>query len=115
MRQIGLLAGTLAILITSGVSAQTPAAKPGNLQERLRPPAPTSVQAVPQLTAEEKTALTPAKTPAQPGGLKGRSVALMIAGGALFVAGVLTDGDAGTVLMVSGAVIGAYGIYLHFR
>lgn len=44
-----------------------------------------------------------------------RSRALMIAGAALFVAGILTDGDAGAVLMLAGAGVGAYGVYLHFR
>jgi len=44
-----------------------------------------------------------------------QSRALMIAGAALFVAGILTNGDAGAVLMLAGAGVGAYGVYLHFR
>lgn len=44
-----------------------------------------------------------------------QSRALMIAGAALFVAGILTGGDAGAVLMLGGAGIGAYGVYQHFR
>lgn len=40
---------------------------------------------------------------------------LMIVGGALFVGGLLAGGDAGTVLIVAGAGIGAYGLYLHFQ
>jgi hypothetical protein len=39
----------------------------------------------------------------------------MIAGAALLLAGLLIDGDAGTLVAVSGAAIGAYGLYLHFR
>jgi len=39
----------------------------------------------------------------------------MLAGAALFVAGILVEGDAGTVLELAGAGIGAYGIYLYFR
>jgi hypothetical protein len=38
----------------------------------------------------------------------------MIAGGALLVAGLLIGGDAGTLVAVGGAVIGAYGLFLHF-
>jgi hypothetical protein len=44
----------------------------------------------------------------------GQSVALMVAGGALFVAGVIAGGDVGGLLMLGGAVVGAYGVYLHF-
>ena len=40
---------------------------------------------------------------------------LMIVGGALFVGGLLAGGDAGTLLIVAGAGIGAYGLYLHFQ
>ena len=46
---------------------------------------------------------------------RGSSTAFMIVGGALLLAGLLIDGDAGTLVAVSGAAIGAYGLYLHFR
>jgi hypothetical protein len=39
----------------------------------------------------------------------------MFVGGALFVAGLLAGGDAGTLLVVAGAGIGAYGLYLYLR
>ncbi|MBX6364708.1 MAG: hypothetical protein IRZ00_12640 [Gemmatimonadetes bacterium] len=45
----------------------------------------------------------------------GPGIALMAAGGALFVAGAIVGGDAGTLLMVGGAGIGAYGIYIYLR
>jgi hypothetical protein len=115
MRQIGLLAGTLALLITSGVAAQNAPANANRLQERLRAPAPSSVQAVPQLTSDEKARLNEAKPAAPAAAIRGQSVALMIAGGVLFVTGAVVGGDAGTILMVGGAVVGAYGVYLHFR
>jgi len=44
-----------------------------------------------------------------------QSRAFMVAGAALFVAGIIAGGDAGAVLMLGGAGIGAYGVYLHFR
>ena len=60
--------------------------------------------------AEEKLANQPAL---QRGG---SGVGYMIAGLALFVAGlIIEDDDAGTVLILAGAGIGAYGLYLHFR
>jgi len=44
-----------------------------------------------------------------------QSRAFMVAGAALFLAGIIAGGDAGAVLMLGGAGIGAYGVYLHFR
>ncbi len=46
---------------------------------------------------------------------EGTDFALMVVGGALFVAGAIMGGDAGTVFMVGGAVIGAYGLYQYLR
>ncbi len=42
------------------------------------------------------------------------SVPLMAAGGTLLVAGAVIGGDAGTLLMVGGAGVLAWGVYLHF-
>ena len=73
----------------------------------LATPAPLAVREIAQ--AEQPPTLT-APAASRPG------VALMIVGGALFIAGALVDdGDAGTVLMVAGAAIGAYGLYQYFR
>lgn len=41
-------------------------------------------------------------------------VPFMVAGGALFIAGAVVGGDAGTLLMVGGAGVGAYGLYIYF-
>lgn len=43
------------------------------------------------------------------------ATALMIVGGAAFVAGALIDGDPGTLIMVGGAAIGLYGLYLYLN
>jgi hypothetical protein len=43
------------------------------------------------------------------------SKALMIAGAALLVAGLIIGDDAGTFVAVAGAGIGAYGVYLYFE
>jgi hypothetical protein len=45
----------------------------------------------------------------------GLSQTLMIVGGAAFVAGAIIGDDAGTVLMVAGAGVGLYGLYLYLR
>lgn len=46
---------------------------------------------------------------------EGTDFALMVVGGALFVAGAIMSGDTGTVFMVGGALIGAYGLYQYLK
>jgi hypothetical protein len=45
----------------------------------------------------------------------GTSQTLMIVGGAAFIAGAIIGDDAGTVMMVAGAGVGLYGLYLYLR
>ena len=45
----------------------------------------------------------------------GQPEALMIVGGAAFLAGALIGDDAGTIVMVGGAGIGLYGLYLYLQ
>jgi hypothetical protein len=45
----------------------------------------------------------------------GTSQTLMIVGGAAFLTGVIVGDDAGTVMMVAGAGVGLYGLYLYLR
>jgi hypothetical protein len=45
----------------------------------------------------------------------GLSQTLMIVGGAAFLAGAIIGDDAGTVMMVAGAGVGLYGLYLYLR
>lgn len=45
----------------------------------------------------------------------GVSQTLMIVGGAAFIAGAIIGDDAGTVMMVAGAGVGLYGLYLYLR
>lgn len=44
-----------------------------------------------------------------------QATALMIAGAALLVAGLIIDNDAGTFVAVAGAAIGAYGLYVYLQ
>lgn len=46
---------------------------------------------------------------------RGQATALMIAGAALLVTGLIIGDDAGTFVAVLGAGVGAYGVYLYFR
>lgn len=45
----------------------------------------------------------------------GTSQTLMIVGGAAFLTGVVVGDDAGAVMMVAGAGVGLYGLYLYLR
>src|SRR5687768_16875002 len=44
-----------------------------------------------------------------------RSETLMILGGAIFLAGAIIGDDAGTIIMIGGAGIGIYGLYLYLQ
>ncbi|HET7623133.1 MAG TPA: hypothetical protein VFK39_14605 [Gemmatimonadaceae bacterium] len=55
------------------------------------------------------------KTVAADGRPFGLSQTLMIVGGAAFVAGAIIGDDAGTVMMVAGAGVGLYGLYLYLH
>src|SRR5256885_3033413 len=45
----------------------------------------------------------------------GQSQAMMIVGGAAILVGAIIGGDAGTVFMVGGAVVGLYGLYQYLQ
>lgn len=109
MLALGLLMAPAA-LQAQAVTTETPqAASAPTLRDQLMP-APASALLTAPVT-EEKTAET--LQPAMQRG--GSGTGYMIAGAALFVAGLLVEGDAGTVLVLAGAGIGAYGLYIHFR
>jgi outer membrane receptor protein involved in Fe transport len=44
-----------------------------------------------------------------------RSETLMIVGGAILLAGAIIGDDAGTIIMIGGAGIGIYGLYLYLQ
>jgi hypothetical protein len=76
-----------------------------------RGPLVSSAAIAPQLdiSGESSGALA---APRRPFGL---SQTLMIVGGAAFVAGAIIGDDAGTVMMVAGAGVGLYGLYLYLH
>lgn len=62
----------------------------------------------------DQAATTP--TNATPAPRRGdQSATLMIVGGAAFLAGALINNDAGTIIMVGGAAVGLYGLYLYLQ
>jgi hypothetical protein len=91
---------------------QPTAPKAASLREKLMP-ANAGLQITAPLITENPSEDTPAITHAALARSSGKP--LMFVGGALFVAGLLAGGDAGTLLVVAGAGIGAYGLYLYLR
>lgn len=85
------------------------AAAPASFAER--GPTVNSAAIAPRLDISDENALATA-APRRPFGL---SQTLMIVGGAAFVAGAIIGDDAGTVMMVAGAGVGLYGLYLYLH
>jgi hypothetical protein len=79
------------------------------LQQRLVPQSAASLLAPVQLEEKKDGQPTVANMAA------GSGTGLMIAGAALFVAGLIIGNEAGTVLAVAGAAVGAYGLYVYFQ
>lgn len=44
-----------------------------------------------------------------------QNVALMIVGGGAMIAGAIIGGDAGTIFLVGGAIVGLWGLYQYLR
>jgi hypothetical protein len=127
--------GPIALLALIAIAAP-PAAR---TQEVATVPAPTLAPAA--LPAVTETANTPAAQPAVGGPTldgatigfhraaaqtthgpvtvaathSSNSAALMIVGGVAFLAGAVISGDAGTIIMIGGAGIGLYGLYLYLQ
>jgi hypothetical protein len=81
-------------------------------------PARTSVESSMDRTSAVKRAV-PAPAPFAPApqataGL-GRAKAMMIVGGAAMIAGALVGDDTGRIIMVGGAVVGLYGLWLYLQ
>ena len=111
MRKGRIVFALLVILgMPAALRAQSVSQAAPNLRDRLMPANAALVSTTPiAINAHEKVNQPALATS------RGTGMGLMIAGGALFVAGLLVEGDAGTVLVLTGAGIGAYGLYLHFR
>ena len=109
------LAGAVMMtMMAAAVSAQENGLRGPTLQERLQGAPTTQVEALPRVLPTTERPVPTAPAIIAPMAPSGQSVALMIAGGALFVAGAIAGDDVGGLLMLGGAVIGAYGVYLHF-
>ena len=109
---LALLLGAAPIAYAQETALQQNDNQQVTLQQRLMPEHAAALLTPAPAVVREAGATQPAvaNLPAS-----GSGTGLMIAGAALFVAGLIVGDDAGTLLAVSGAAIGAYGLYLYFR
>jgi len=100
----------LAALCPRGGHAQADA-----FQTELR--AAATLHLASQATAEVEMprASADAALAARPFSSRAPGATMMIVGGAAIVAGILVGGDGGTVLILGGVAVGAYGVYLYTR
>jgi hypothetical protein len=64
---------------------------------------------------QQRTARDAAQLAAHHGSGFGTDGALMIVGGAAFIAGLIIGGGAGTAVAIAGAAVGLYGLYLYLQ
>lgn len=121
MRRSILAFAVAMFALPAALNAQSGQGAQPSLRDQLMPTGnavmattPAAAATSAEKAAQDKTAEEKANQPVM--AARGSGVGYMIAGLALFVAGlVIDDNDAGTVLILAGAGIGAYGLYLHFR
>ena len=106
-----------ALQYVAPVVEQAPVAAPATLTPAgtiTSPLPPRPVRSDSRLTLRTNAApadLAPAASPAP----RSRAVTLMIVGGATMVVGSVVDGDAGSILMIGGAVIGLVGLWRYLN
>lgn len=78
------------------------------------PRVPASLAAVPVAVTRRPAAAAEGQAFQSQAGL-GQPRAMMIVGAGALLAGAIIDGDAGTIIMVGGAIIGLYGLYKYLQ
>ena len=90
--------------VTAAQFAPSPASLRASVQLRDRVPATATAAAVPD--GIEASRRFSSRAP---------GATMMIIGGAAIITGILVAGNGGTVLIIGGVVLGAYGFYLYER
>lgn len=116
---------TIALVVTVCIAATAPleaqasslVADTNVVRQAAPAPGPTvaasavALRAPAQLPDEERQRLADGAT----GARVTQSQTLMIVGGAMFLAGAIIGGDAGTIIMIGGAGIGLWGLYQYLQ
>ena len=119
MRTRLCLAALVAVACISGrASAQdaprSEAVRPLAVDSAAAPELRASTIDRPSEAVRRSAVATPAPLP-QATKSMGQAKAMMAVGGAAIVIGALVDGDGGQVLMLGGAVVGLYGLWLYLK
>lgn len=91
-------------------AATTPAQQTAEAPSAVAPTGPSLAAATlsPRLAADTPLELNTMRRPA-----RGSGVGLMILGGAALITGAIIGDTPGTIIMVGGAVVGLYGLYVY--
>jgi hypothetical protein len=114
-----LLRCTMTAALVAVASAPGAAQAPARTEAPVAPNLPArSAPTIMARALDTDVAFRPAKQEVAPPAVRrqmGRPAVLMIVGGALIVTGVLVGDDAAPILILAGAGIGGYGLYLHLQ
>jgi hypothetical protein len=99
---------------TAASQALAPRTPPADVSAPTRGGGPTVDAARAGVTQESSEELKVNSAAQRRRGL-GQPIALMVVGGAALLAGLIIGDDAGTVIAVSGALIGLYGLYQYLQ
>ena len=99
---------------TAASQALAPRTPPADVTAPTRGAGPTVDAARAGVTQESSQELKVSSAAQRRRGL-GQPVALMVVGGAALLAGLIIGDDAGTVIAVSGALVGLYGLYEYLQ
>ncbi|MGH7665299.1 MAG: hypothetical protein ACRENI_13570 [Gemmatimonadaceae bacterium] len=121
MNSIRALAGALCAVVmlatASAATAQTPDRGTASIDHQVTAPTLEAASSAVRAPAGADAALDLSAEQARLQGGSGfaRAEVLMIVGGAAFLAGAIIGGDPGVIVMVAGAGIGIYGLYLYLQ
>ena len=116
MNRLTLLAA--AALVTAAPAARAQSAAPAPVTSIEAGPARSALSAGARPVAAERLSASAVEEEASALRRRARfsrAETFMIVGGAAFLAGAIIGDDAGTIVMVGGAAVGLYGLYLYLQ
>jgi hypothetical protein len=103
----------LALAVSQPAAAQAPAPSPAAASAPTTSLAPTLAATHLDFSAAEHAPLTVTASAARMGPGDGRAAAIV--GGAVVITGLVVGGDTGTLLVIGGAGLGLFGLYIWQR
>lgn len=118
MTRFTLLAAAALVLAAPAARAQSASAAPAPVTAVQAGPALSSLSSGARPVAAERLGASAVEEEASAMRRRARfsrAETLMIIGGATFLTGAIIGDDAGTIIMVGGAAVGLYGLYLYLQ